>query len=220
MIIKKYGLELHRLTENDIELVRQKRNDINIRKKMFYQKEITAEEQLKWFDSINNMFNYYFIIHYKGKRIGLVHGKVLSYDLGVAEGGIFIWDATYQNSHIPVIVSICMTDLTFFVLNMNKTFAKVRMDNKVAIEYNNKLGYKEISRDVESNKIELELVKKDYERASIQLREIINKLYKEESELSWNDIYFTKEELQLNLHKNFPEYIQDEISKKMKNEKT
>jgi len=220
MIIKKYGIELHRLTEKDLELVRQKRNDKNIQKKMFYQEEITSEAQQKWFEGINNKFNYYFIIRCNGEKIGLVHGKILSFESKIAEGGIFVWDLNYQNSHVPVMVSICMTDLTFFVLNMNKTIACVRTDNRVAIDYNSKLGYREISRDTANSKIELELVKQDYERASVQLRKVINKLYKEESELSWDDVYFTKEELKLNLYNEFPSYIQDEINKKLNHEKT
>ena len=58
MIIRKYGISLERLTEEDIELVRQHRNSEFIRKRMFYQKMITEEEQKKWFQSINNDFNY------------------------------------------------------------------------------------------------------------------------------------------------------------------
>lgn len=47
MIIKKYGITLERLTEADIELVRQHRNSELIRRRMFYQKQITEEEQKK-----------------------------------------------------------------------------------------------------------------------------------------------------------------------------
>ncbi len=71
MIIKKYGITLERLTEADIELVRQHRNSELIRRRMFYQNQITEEEQKKWFAKINNDLNYYFLILHKGKKIGL-----------------------------------------------------------------------------------------------------------------------------------------------------
>lgn len=75
MIIKKYGIELQLLTKKDIELVRQERNKDFIRSKMINQSIINSKQQQKWFKTINNSNNFYFIIVHENKKIGLIHGK-------------------------------------------------------------------------------------------------------------------------------------------------
>jgi hypothetical protein len=47
MIINKYGVKLCRLQEEDLELVRNKRNSLPVRRNMFFQKTITSEMQKK-----------------------------------------------------------------------------------------------------------------------------------------------------------------------------
>lgn len=209
MIIKKYGIALKRLTEQDIELVRTKRNDKAIREKMFYQKIISPEEQLKWFKSINNSLNYYFIIEYNNKKIGLTHGKIVSYTNAISEGGLFIWDKKYQNTHIPVLASVCMTDLTFYVLKMKKAMAKVRFDNDTALTYNEKLGYKEVARANNEVLIELDLL--SYE--SSEIKKLVKKITNDSKDISWENIYLNKNELKLPLYKDLPLYLQQEFDK-------
>lgn len=141
MIIRKYGLVLERLKEKDIELLRQKRNSEAIRQTMHYREEITPEMQKKWFESINNKYNGYFIISYKGQKIGLIHGKNVDYDKRTCEGGIFIWEKEYLNSEIPSLASIIMNDWTFVLGNFKAIYAKVLKANKVALSYNKQIGY-------------------------------------------------------------------------------
>ena len=133
MIIRKYGIELHRLKEDSLEMLRQKRNEKSIREKMFYQEEITFDEQLKWFESINNIYNYYFVIHYKNEQIGLIHGKVLSYETRIAEGGIFLWNENYYNSVIPILSSVCMADITFLIMQFRVPRSAVELRNYAGI---------------------------------------------------------------------------------------
>ena len=210
MIVKKYGIELHRLTQNDLELVRQKRNDKTIREKMFYQKEITKQEQQAWFETINNNQNYYFIIKYKGKKIGLISGEILSYEKKIGTGGIFIWNPLFENSHIPVIASICLADMTFLILKMKKTTAKVRMDNKVAIDYNLKLGYEIVQEIGEKGMLKMELTVEDYFNKANELRRLVKKISGDNTDLLWEDVTFPKEDMD-NLYQGLPVYLQERI---------
>lgn len=214
MIIKKYGIELHRLSIDDIELVRQKRNDKVIREKMFYQKNISIEEQREWFKSINNIYNYYFVIKYEGRKIGLIHGKVLSYKEKIAEGGIFIWDSDYLNTYIPVIVSICMTDITFLIIKMEKTIADVRTDNKVAINHNLKLGYKIIQKFEKEKRLRIELNKDDYFKKASVVRNFVKKISGDSSDIGWCDIQLHKLDYEKK-YNGYPRYLQDEFDKKL-----
>jgi len=141
MIVRKYGITLRRLKEDNIELVRQKRNSTAIRNTMYYREEISPEMQKKWFDSINNKNNGYFIIEYKSEKIGLIHGKNLDFEKRTCEGGIFIWDEKYIGGFIPALASVIMNDWTFYMINFKGVYAKMVLDNSTAIAYNKLMGY-------------------------------------------------------------------------------
>ena len=103
MKITNYGVTLSRLTEDKIELVRNWRNDPKIAQYMEFKEHITPEMQLNWFKKINNENNYFFIIEFEGKEIGLINVKDIHYSEKVGEGGIFIYDDNYLNSDICLI---------------------------------------------------------------------------------------------------------------------
>ncbi|MDD3744697.1 MAG: hypothetical protein PHX54_13825, partial [Lentimicrobiaceae bacterium] len=90
MKLFRYGIVLERLTYNDIELVRGWRNADRVRLNMAYQKHIEPHEQIAWFKSINNAFNNYLIINYKGEKIGLLNDKNIHWEERTSESGLFI----------------------------------------------------------------------------------------------------------------------------------
>lgn len=188
MIIEKYGIKLVSLKEEDIELVRTKRNDPNIQKKMFFQKNISKQDQINWFKAIDGEREFYFVLHLKGEKIGLAHGRIKSFKEKVAEGGMFIWSEEYIGTYIPVLASICLTDLCFFIVGMSSSVAEVRMDNPKVIEYNLSLGYKILNRDEVLGKIKMELTKEDYINASEKIRKTIKKITKQNTDLSLEDM--------------------------------
>jgi hypothetical protein len=75
LTIEQYGVKLRRLQIEDIELVRFWRNQEHVVKNMEFKRQITSEEQLIWFNSINNIANYYFMIEFEGKDIGVINVK-------------------------------------------------------------------------------------------------------------------------------------------------
>ncbi|HTB31227.1 MAG TPA: GNAT family N-acetyltransferase [Bacteroidia bacterium] len=171
MIVRKYGITLRRLKEADIELLRQKRNSTAIQNTMFYREEITPEMQKKWFDSINNKNNGYFIIEFEGKKIGLVHGKDIDFEKRTCEGGIFIWDETYIRSFIPSLASVIMNDWTFYMINFKAIYAKIMLDNTIAINYNKLMGYKPCEPLNDDKGVQwMILTKESYEKHMILLR--------------------------------------------------
>lgn len=141
MIISAYGILLQRLQEADIELVRQKRNSPEIQRFMEYREEITPEMQLKWFRSVNNEFNNYFLIISGNQKVGMVYGAGIDWDKKeTANGGIFIWDETIRGTQIPLAASLLLTDLSF-LLGFERTYIKVLKTNSAAIAYDLNLGY-------------------------------------------------------------------------------
>jgi RimJ/RimL family protein N-acetyltransferase len=141
MIVFGYGIVLRRLTIDDIELVRQHRNSERIQQYMEYRQEITAEQQLAWFNSINNIHNNYFVIEHQGKKVGLIYGADINWETKITgNGGIFIWDVTYWETASPTASSFLLTD-TSILLGLEKTYIKVLSTNQRAIEFNKSLGY-------------------------------------------------------------------------------
>jgi RimJ/RimL family protein N-acetyltransferase len=163
MILEQFGIKLTRLTRDDIELVRYWRNQPEIRKQMGFQKTITAAMQEKWFKSINNSLNYYLLIHWKEKKIGLINVKNVHVKEKYAEGGIFIWDEACRNSIIPALASLIVLEFTFMNLELNnKSYIHILKSNLRSISYNKRLGYTLVPGQ-EKNKNQLYLLtKEDY----------------------------------------------------------
>ena len=141
MIVEQYGLIYSRVTEQDLETLRYWRNQSFIRDTMQFRDYITPTMQKSWFQKINNKYNYYFIIHHNNIKIGLINCKDSS-ENKVAEGGIFIWDKSYWGTAIPVFASLTMLQAVFEVFQSGEiSLATVALDNKLALDFNLKLGY-------------------------------------------------------------------------------
>ncbi|MFN8115301.1 MAG: GNAT family N-acetyltransferase [Bacteroidia bacterium] len=141
MIVEQYGLIYSRVTEQDLETLRYWRNQSFIRDTMQFKDYITPTMQKNWFQKINNKYNYYFIIYHHHKKIGLINCKDTS-ENKVAEGGIFIWDKSYWGTAIPVFASLTMLQAVFKVFQSGEvSIATVACDNKLALDFNLKLGY-------------------------------------------------------------------------------
>ena len=141
MKLIKYGIILNRLREEDIELVRQWRNSPQINQFMEYRGNITPEMQRDWFRSVDNLDNFYFIIEYQGKKIGLINSSHVEWDTVSSEGGIFLWDEQYYETFVPVWASLCLLETTYFVLGAGRSVIKTLRDNERAKKLNTHLGY-------------------------------------------------------------------------------
>ncbi len=141
IVLEDYGVRLIPLTAEKIEMLRQWRNDPDISRYMIFREYITPEMQEKWFEERCNQDNYYFIIHYEGKDVGLCDIKNIRYEEKTAEGGIFIYEKLYLNSDIAIRASLCALDFGDKVLDLTSGTARILRSNKRAIEYNKMLGY-------------------------------------------------------------------------------
>lgn len=139
MIIRKYGIELRRVTQADIELIRQMRNRYDIRRTMFHQQHITVSQQERWFHSINNTHNVYCVIYDRDKPVGLANSKNIDWQKREEEGGLFMWDR--QASGIAPKAAIIMMQLGFDIAGIQRSISHVRDDNQPAQQFNKALGY-------------------------------------------------------------------------------
>jgi len=168
---KRYGITLSRIKEDEIELVRCWRNDPKISKNMIYRGYITPEQQLKWFHSINNNNNSYYIIEYKNEKIGLINNKNIVTKDKSSEAGIFIWNDTYDFA--PLLASVLLCEIGFYIMKGGDSYAKVLKRNKRAIEYNKIIGYDVIENKPRSRYIKIKLTKENFKNRTEKLRNTI-----------------------------------------------
>jgi len=149
MILKKYNLELHRITWSDIETIRTWRNDPKIQQHMFFKQTITAEMQQNWFKKADTIHNFYFKIMYQNQAVGLIHVSDIDFKKRDAFSGLFIYDDNYLSTDVPARASLCMLDYFFEEDILYTLYAKTKKNNATAIKYNQSLGF-EIAGDIEN----------------------------------------------------------------------
>jgi UDP-4-amino-4,6-dideoxy-N-acetyl-beta-L-altrosamine N-acetyltransferase len=142
MIVEQYGVRYERVVQEDLELIRYWRNQPFLRNTMQFRDYITPAMQQQWFNRINNPYNYYMIISYRGKKVGLINCKDTAPDTRIAEGGIFIWERSYWGTPIPVFAALTMLEAVFEVFQTGEaSVVTVLKENKRALEFNKLLGY-------------------------------------------------------------------------------
>ncbi len=140
MILTKGNFRFIRLTQDDLELVRQWRNSPRISQFMEYREYITPEMQQAWFRSVDNDRNLYLIIEHEYKKIGLINAKNIDWEHATIEGGIFFWDEDVYSTPVPAFVSILFAELMIRILRLS-IYAHVLKTNDRAIRYNLQLGF-------------------------------------------------------------------------------
>lgn len=163
LILEQFDVRLIRLQREDLELVRTWRNSAHVRDNMVYKDYISKEMQNAWFETINNPNNYYFIIEFDSKKVGVINAKNFEKEQGFGEGGIFIGDQTYEHSFAAVYASLCLLNFVFYMLrDINKSRIRILKDNFRAIQYNKLLGYEWVEDSEDGLNQIYELTKENY----------------------------------------------------------
>lgn len=171
MIVKGYGIALHRLTEDKIEIVRQWRNSDIVKNHMQFRQKITPEMQQKWFASVNNIENNYMLIKVKDQFIGVINGSEINWDTMITgSGGIFIGELDYWSTSYPIAASLLLTDISA-LLGFVSTKVEVIKSNKRAIAYNKFLGY-ELIEESDDGILSMELKMSNYELKRNLIRDL------------------------------------------------
>lgn len=176
MKISRYGITLERLKKEQIDLVREWRNDSKIAQYMFYKGEITAAMQQEWFESIDNEQNFFFLIHYKNSPVGLINISSIDWENKTAYTGLFIYDDKFLASDVPVMASLAMLDVFFILFDLQSVYAKVKGNNKAAHNYNSSLGFNRTKKIEHALGYEYMLQKEIYLITTTHLRNIAIRL--------------------------------------------
>jgi len=177
---------------------------------MEYRDHITASMQKEWFNRINNINNFFFIIEYDDTPLGLINASNINWKDGIADTGLFVWEEKYINSPIPVLASLSMLDVFFKIFGLSKVTAKVKNDNVRAIKYNASLGFKLVDINKNADFSLYELPSAHYFNHAAALRKSAETLYGNSTEIH----IYSKNEISskiLNIINKAPEKNKKEI---------
>jgi hypothetical protein len=141
MKLCKYGITLKRITPEDIEFVWGKSNQADVNHFPGFNVEIAPGMLQTWFESINNFETFYYIIEYKGVRLGLLTEIKLNWKARTSESNLFIWDESYIGTIVPLLAFLCLLEVRFYYLNWKTTYIRVSGDKPGEVEFAGKLGY-------------------------------------------------------------------------------
>jgi RimJ/RimL family protein N-acetyltransferase len=140
--IEKYGVVLRRMQPDDLELVRHWRNHPKIAQYMSFREHITEAMQIAWYNRINNEQNYYFIVEWQERSVGLINIRDINDTEKSGEGGVFFWDDECLNSDVPPRASLALYDSAYEILGLKFIRAHILRSNVRAIRYNKHMGFK------------------------------------------------------------------------------
>lgn len=172
--IVKYGVELVKLRLEDIELVRNWRNAQHVKQNMAFTGYINASSQRNWFEQLDTNANYYFMIIYSNKKIGIVNIKNIKDKIG--EAGIFIGDPLYLHSTVSFSATLCMMEFAFNELGLVALLAKVNSKNTKVIAFNKALGYQLLDGQSGGEFNYFKVGYKDFTEATATIRRTLEKI--------------------------------------------
>jgi RimJ/RimL family protein N-acetyltransferase len=182
MELSGYQVVLSEVTEGDIEMIRQWRNDPNVSQYMLSQNIISREQQQAWFKKIQrDIGQQHFVIHYKNMPIGVANiracyqGESLR-AANAIEPGLYIANDKYRNNILAFSPTLVLNDYCFNQLGCQTLKAIVKADNKAALNYNAKLGYRfEKASENQSDLVAITLNKDDYQQHTMQLKALLSR---------------------------------------------
>lgn len=131
------------ITVDDLEMVRNWRNSPEVSKYMYTENYITAEEQQSWFSRISNNSNCeYFVISYKGQKIGLASLTEISKTFDSCFWAFYLGDQKVRGGGIGSKIEYNILHYVFDILKLNKLRCEVLVDNTTVITMHQKFGFR------------------------------------------------------------------------------
>jgi RimJ/RimL family protein N-acetyltransferase len=177
MKFSRYGITFHFLKEEDIEQVRQWRNDPLVAASHEFKGHITPEMQQEWFRSVNNLDNLYTIVEYHGEKIGVINMKNIDWVARVCEGGIFFPEPKYHQTILPAMVSYIATEIIFIMFEWNMGYARVLKQNTKVQAFVRMLGYELVHGQEGVNNQLYRITRESFEKCSPRVKKAIAVLY-------------------------------------------
>ena len=175
MYIDYFHIRFRRLRYEDIELLRQWRNAEWMRPYMHDQRYITKEMQKKWFRSIDNLNNWYFIIETDDGVLGSAALKHINFETGEAEPGVMMGGVEDSAHIVSSAAMMFVSEVAFNLFGLSRLEAYLYESHKRALASNKKIGANILKR-FGSNSVYTELTPENFEKNAVKLRKALRQL--------------------------------------------
>lgn len=139
--LEDYNVILRLLDRDNLDLVRTWRNDPRINQYLIGRDFISQDKQEEWFQKLDTTKNQYFIIQYRGMKVGLV--QICRIDHAAKSGypGIFIYQEDHGSPYLPFQAMFTLNDYCFSILGLDRLYVEVFKSNTRAIHFDKAFGY-------------------------------------------------------------------------------
>ena len=136
-------IELLNITAEDLEQIRSWRNSPDISRFLYTDQEITAEQQLAWFEKIGqSTTSKYWIVAYNGKKIGLAYLSDISTLFDSCSWAFYIGDPEVRGSGVGFKIEYNIINYVFETLKLNKLVCEVFTFNDGVIRMHELFGFR------------------------------------------------------------------------------
>ena len=173
-----YQVELLPMAQTHQDLLRNWRNQDEIRRQMLSDEPISEEQQQAWFKKTQlDPKQLHWVIKFRDQLIGATNVKSLESgntvaEAGLLEPGLYIGERRYQGNIIAFAPTLAMYDFCFDQLGTKRFRAVVKRSNQNALSYNQKLGYV-IVEDEELMVLELDV--ENYRQATAPIKQFLSR---------------------------------------------
>ncbi len=129
------------MNEDDLEMVLNWRNSEHIRQYASTKEIIDLQTHTRWFHTLKEKGDLYFIIETDNKAVGLIWANKFIHNS--CETGMYIYETEIQNTLFAYKASLTLNDYLFNTKNLDSITCEILHENSRSIRYTLSLNYKE-----------------------------------------------------------------------------
>lgn len=151
--ITAYGVELHRLQEKHLEMVRLWRNHPEVSRHMLTTGHISAEQQQQWYERYRDAADRaYYVVFLKGEPTGFASvtaegGQSLEQAETVEAAIYFSPESPCRGNMSAFAPALALNDACFSLKQCECLLARVKEGNDAAYRFNTAMGYQVLRRN-------------------------------------------------------------------------
>lgn len=173
-----FNVLLKPVQQDDLEQLRVWRNCPEIRSQMLDQREISPQQQQRWFEAIcSDKRQMQFVIYYKNQKVGACNLKSPT-ALAVAEcetvdTGFYLGEAKYRGTILAFFAALALNQYAFQQLGIRQLQAQVKSSNSAALRFNQQLGYQADAVQPSAEMVAMTLVPEAHQNAATKFATFI-----------------------------------------------
>ncbi|MEQ8715300.1 MAG: UDP-4-amino-4,6-dideoxy-N-acetyl-beta-L-altrosamine N-acetyltransferase [Cyclobacteriaceae bacterium] len=135
-------IQLVKLVEDDLEIVRGWRNSKEVSDYMYTDSYISEVDQKQWYQKIDWTRSVYWVINYQEKQLGLASITSIDKTLKSCYWAFYLADSSVRGAGIGAKVEYNVIEYVFGIVGLNKLRCEVFAFNDKVIQMHEKFGFR------------------------------------------------------------------------------